>query len=327
MPVLPEVASRIVRSGVSRPVASPSRIIRAAARSLTDPPGFCHSALAYSSTPGVSRSNWCSRTSGVRPIMSRTDEPGARSRSDVVSEEDIWISDRLSPDFINLGNPVKLAAHSVPNQIPTSRPASAAGSSATGRRFRSPSPLAILMLPGGHRRPRSIVLVAAGVAVTIARRAAAPLGRPPHRRDLADAQRAPRAAGGQRPVRAGPQPAVRRQHRDLGRLCADRGAAAVAGADHPRAARPRVSRDRAVGGTRCSSRASARPIATTPRACRDGSRTFNRETRSRVTRLSALRPLRAEVNRSRGARRCSASAGRFVAIAAGYLLLWLKARS
>ena len=66
------------------PVASPSRIIRAAARSFTDPPGFCHSAFAYSSTPGVSRSNWCSRTSGVRPIMSRTDEPGARSSNEVV---------------------------------------------------------------------------------------------------------------------------------------------------------------------------------------------------------------------------------------------------
>src|SRR5438132_1026907 len=72
MPVLPEVASRIVLRGVSAPDASPSRIIRAAARSFTDPPGFCHSAFAYSSTPGVSRSKVCRRTSGVRPIMSST---------------------------------------------------------------------------------------------------------------------------------------------------------------------------------------------------------------------------------------------------------------
>jgi hypothetical protein len=57
MPVLPDVASITVRPGVSLPVASPSRIIRAAARSFTEPPGFCHSAFAYNSTPGVSRSN------------------------------------------------------------------------------------------------------------------------------------------------------------------------------------------------------------------------------------------------------------------------------
>ena len=40
-------------SGVRR---SASQIIRLAGRSLTDPPGLCHSALAYSSTPGTSRS-------------------------------------------------------------------------------------------------------------------------------------------------------------------------------------------------------------------------------------------------------------------------------
>ena len=51
MPVLPDVASRIVGPRVSAPDASPSRIIRAAARSFTEPPGFCHSAFAYSSTP------------------------------------------------------------------------------------------------------------------------------------------------------------------------------------------------------------------------------------------------------------------------------------
>src|SRR5450759_5085036 len=121
MPVLPDVASRIVRSGVSLPEASPSRIIRAAARSFTDPPGFCHSAFAYSSTPGVSRSNWCNRTSGVRPIMSSTDDPGARSRTDEVLEEAIPIYDRTSPDFIKPANPVKLTgirAHSTRHHDP-----------------------------------------------------------------------------------------------------------------------------------------------------------------------------------------------------------------
>ena len=95
------VEDRAVRAS-SAPDASPSRIIRAAARSFTDPPGFCHSAFAYSSTPGVSRSNWCSRTSGVRPIRSRTDEPAARSSDNVdgTDEDMTMIYDRTSPDYI-----------------------------------------------------------------------------------------------------------------------------------------------------------------------------------------------------------------------------------
>src|SRR5438105_4801611 len=91
MPVLPEVASRIVLRGVSAPDASPSRIIRAAARSFTDPPGFCHSAFAYSSTPGVSRSKRRSRTSGVRPIKSTMEEPALRSRTGQSGEEAITL--------------------------------------------------------------------------------------------------------------------------------------------------------------------------------------------------------------------------------------------
>ena len=39
----------MMRSGVRAPDASPSRIMRAAAV-LTEPPGFCHSALAHNST-------------------------------------------------------------------------------------------------------------------------------------------------------------------------------------------------------------------------------------------------------------------------------------
>src|SRR3954449_4990256 len=75
----------IVLSGVSCPDTSPSRIMRAAARSLTDPPGFCHSAFAYNSTPGVSRSNLGNRTSGVFPMRSRTEEA---ARPDSANGED-----------------------------------------------------------------------------------------------------------------------------------------------------------------------------------------------------------------------------------------------
>ena len=99
----------MILSGVSLPDASPSRIIRAAARSFTDPPGFCHSAFAYSSTPGFSRSNWCRRTSGVLPDHVEDRGIGARFRTDDVSVEVMPISDRTSPDFINVSNPVKLA--------------------------------------------------------------------------------------------------------------------------------------------------------------------------------------------------------------------------
>src|SRR5882762_8571921 len=101
MPVLPDVASMIVRPAMSLPDASPSRIIRAAARSFTDPPGFCHSAFAYSSTPGVSRSNRRSRTSGVRPMRSTTEEPALRSRTGQSGDEDMTVSiyDRTSPEL------------------------------------------------------------------------------------------------------------------------------------------------------------------------------------------------------------------------------------
>src|SRR5215813_8468122 len=122
MPVFPEVASRIVLPAVNFPDASPSRIMRAAARSFTDPPGFCHSAFAYNSTPGVSRSNWCNRTSGVRPIMSRTEDPGTRSSTDEALDWGIPIYDRISPDFTNLADPVKLTGIRA-NRLRSSHPA------------------------------------------------------------------------------------------------------------------------------------------------------------------------------------------------------------
>src|SRR5882672_3708698 len=145
MPVLPEVASMMTLFGVSLPDASPSRIIRAAARSFTDPPGFCHSAFAYNSTPGFSRSNWCRRTRGVLPIMSRTDEPGARLSTDAVSVEVMSISDRTSPDFINVSNPVKLARIRVA-RIPRHDP----GHDHPARRMVVPLP-DVAAASGGHR--------------------------------------------------------------------------------------------------------------------------------------------------------------------------------
>src|SRR6266851_442644 len=68
IPVLPEVESMIVLRCVSSPRCSPSTIIESAARSFTEPPGLNHSALAYTSSPGNSRSNSLTRSSGVLPI-------------------------------------------------------------------------------------------------------------------------------------------------------------------------------------------------------------------------------------------------------------------
>ncbi len=52
------------------PAGEPLGIIRRAGRSLTEPPGFLHSAFPYSSTPGKSRSIRLRRMSGVSPTRS-----------------------------------------------------------------------------------------------------------------------------------------------------------------------------------------------------------------------------------------------------------------
>ena len=57
MPVLPLVASRIVRLWFSLPERSPSRTMLSAARSFTEPPGLKYSALAKISMPGNSQRN------------------------------------------------------------------------------------------------------------------------------------------------------------------------------------------------------------------------------------------------------------------------------
>src|SRR5687767_5819294 len=74
MPVLPLVASAIRMPGLSAPDRSPSRIIHSAARSLTEPPGLYHSALAYTSTFGDRSSAMLrSRISGVLPTRSNSE--------------------------------------------------------------------------------------------------------------------------------------------------------------------------------------------------------------------------------------------------------------
>src|SRR5215212_11467401 len=78
MPVLPLVASRIVFSGVSAPVFSPSRIIQSAGLSLTDPPGLYHSALPRMLTAGTSAETLGNSRSGVLPTSSVTLFPARR---------------------------------------------------------------------------------------------------------------------------------------------------------------------------------------------------------------------------------------------------------
>src|ERR1700730_18634747 len=65
----------MIRSGVSAPLLSPSRIIRSAGRSFTDPPALRNSALPNTATPGNSRSNRRMRSSGVLPMPPRIEVP------------------------------------------------------------------------------------------------------------------------------------------------------------------------------------------------------------------------------------------------------------
>ena len=82
MPVLPDDDSRMTwpEPGVRIPSFSASRIICFAARSFTDPPGFCPSSLAKMRTRGFGLSVEMS-TIGVSPIRSRADSYTATVRS------------------------------------------------------------------------------------------------------------------------------------------------------------------------------------------------------------------------------------------------------
>src|SRR5688572_20387336 len=94
MPVLPDVASSRILSRVSAPERSPSAIIRAAGRSFTEPPGFFHSAFAYSSTLRRPFSKSDRRISGVFPIRSMT-EAAVRGSPGVATDISDWSSPRL----------------------------------------------------------------------------------------------------------------------------------------------------------------------------------------------------------------------------------------
>src|SRR5688572_10184828 len=96
MPVLPEVASSRILSFVSAPDRSPSRIMRAAGRSFTEPPGFFHSALAYSSTFRSPCSKPDRRISGVFPIKSMM-EAAVRGSPGVATDMSDWSSPGLYP--------------------------------------------------------------------------------------------------------------------------------------------------------------------------------------------------------------------------------------
>ncbi len=70
IPVLPDVGSRIVWSGVSSPDASATSIIFFAMRSFVDPVGLLPSSLAHRRTAGFGDMRGMP-TSGVFPIASR----------------------------------------------------------------------------------------------------------------------------------------------------------------------------------------------------------------------------------------------------------------
>src|SRR4051794_13563633 len=75
MPVLPELLSIKILSGVSCPLRSASSTMRNAARALTDPLGLYHSALAYTPTCGDTPQRWANSlksSKGVLPIWSST---------------------------------------------------------------------------------------------------------------------------------------------------------------------------------------------------------------------------------------------------------------
>src|SRR5580658_2669594 len=82
MPVLPLVESSRIFPGASWPARCASATMRAAARSLTEPPGLYHSALPKRFIWGESATSASSGSRGVLPIAVRTASPrGARVAS------------------------------------------------------------------------------------------------------------------------------------------------------------------------------------------------------------------------------------------------------
>src|ERR1051326_3985192 len=75
--VLPLVESSRLRPARSAPLSIASRTMAAAARSFTDPPGLCHSALARIWIPANSALARSRRNNGVLPMRSSSDMPAA----------------------------------------------------------------------------------------------------------------------------------------------------------------------------------------------------------------------------------------------------------
>ena len=85
MPVLPAVPSTMVPPGFKAPDFSAARMMKSAARSLTDWPGFINSALPKIVQP-VSSEAWRNLMRGVLPMASMTE--GRMFMADLLKQKD-----------------------------------------------------------------------------------------------------------------------------------------------------------------------------------------------------------------------------------------------
>ena len=249
--------------------------------------------------PGVSRSNCGSRTSGVRPIRSRTDDCRRAGAVDGDGKEDIV---RYATAEVRIITNVPVAVILARVRMATSNDhKSSIYSSRIRTSCRAPgrlavppadvhsaarSSLALLLIPAPLTDARS-TLDCRGSGCSSSRPAKLIRLWAVHHigADFADAERSPGAAHRPRPIRAGPESALHRETsllwvgfavsaRLLWLAPSRRGPAGV-----------RVPRDRAVGGTPARIADRATPTRVPARACRDGSRLTSRGTRpaSRIT--------------------------------------------
>ena len=168
------------------------------------------------------------------------------------------------------------------------------------------------------RRPRLVGRIASAWRSVVRRRGAPALGRAPHRRDLAHAQRSARAARST-PGRS-PASAIRSTSAtSLLWVGFALTAGSLAGAGHPRAARAANTTRSCAGRNGCSSRGSASyreyaarvPRWMPPSKRRDREPTCLAGSTVRVRTFSWRETLFSE-------------RGTLIAIAAGYVLLWMK---
>src|SRR5689334_5521145 len=95
MPVLPLVESSKIFPELSLPECSASRMMFAAARSLTEPPGLYHSALARNVTCGRCSLTRSRRSKGVFPTRSSARCPKCNAGSCVPREVAFWLRPSL----------------------------------------------------------------------------------------------------------------------------------------------------------------------------------------------------------------------------------------